>query len=550
MPARDKWWDEVVSNDIAAYYKTAANAQADTGVKPNGEPKSPPATGRQGSFIWGDRVRVLAQQGDARLVGGRGVERWVHKRNLGGQPLLEIYFIDVGQGDGALIVTPAGEHVMIDGGNVRSNQNGGRNAADYVDWKFFKDYLDAADRTNPQKTRIRLDAMIATHNDIDHFGGLLDLIDQTPQARVELDSTGVTTEAIYHAGLSWWFDGLTPQSDRKRTLGPAPQGLYTKLIGDRPSCAAATANIANPDLNTLDGAWGSFVAAAVGMKRKDGTDCPIERLSNLTHGFLPGFAPQPGGVAIRVLGPIETLSNGKPALKKFPDGDSKNTNGHSVVLRIDYGDRRIVMTGDLNWHSQKHIMATYGTGFVPEFACDVTKGCHHGSNDVSLTFLEGLRPLCTVISSGDAETHDHPRPNIVAASGITARRLVDHENDRLIAPLVYMTEVARSVKVTRQAALGEWTQAQPEFSPTKPTGAKDIYKTAAEQSRFRVFLGTRPAAPTDWPRFDDVIFVDGLRYGLVNVRTDGKRLFFAVMEETGSGWAVVTLSEDEIVRAH
>jgi len=550
MPARDKWWNDVIKSDVAAFYDTDVNALKDTGVNAAGKPTDSPLKGKKGSFIWGDRVRVLNQQGDARLVGGRGAERWVHKRHLGGQPLLEIYFIDVGQGDGALVVTPAGDNIMIDGGNVRSNQNGGRNAADFVDWKFYKDYLDKADRSDATKTRIQLDAMIATHNDIDHFGGLYDLIDQTPQNKVELDSTGVSVERIYHAGLCWWFDGLDAQGRAKRTLGPLDQNKnYTKLIGDRTSCTAATAKLANPDLDTLSGSWGDFIASAVAAKTKANAPTPIARLSNLTHNFLPGFeAGKP--VSIRVLGPIETQSGGKPSLKQYKGGDSKNTNGHSVILRIDYGDRRILMTGDLNWASHKFIMGTFGNQFVPEFACDVAKGCHHGSEDVSLTFLEGMRPLCTVISSGDTETYDHPRPTIVAASGITGRRLVDHDNDRLVAPLVFMTEVSRSVKVTRTASLGEWAAVQPEFSPTKPTGAKAIHNTEAEMSKFRVFLGDRPTSPTDWPRFDDTIFVDGLRYGLVNVRTDGKRLFFAVMEEEGNDWAVSTLSEDEIIRAH
>jgi len=40
-----------------------------------------------------------------------------------------------------------------------------------------------------------------------------------------------------------------------------------------------------------------------------------------------------------------------------------------------------------------------------------------------------------------------------------------------------------------------------------------------------------------------------LRYGLINIRTDGKRLFFAQMEESGSDWAIATLSENQISEA-
>jgi len=54
-----------------------------------------------------------------------------------------------------------------------------------------------------------------------------------------------------------------------------------------------------------------------------------------------------------------------------------------------------------------------------EFLCDVAKACHHGSDDVSYEFLSAMRPAVTVISSGDNEGHDHPRPGIVAASATT-----------------------------------------------------------------------------------------------------------------------------------
>jgi hypothetical protein len=44
----------------------------------------------------------------------------VNKDALGGESLLEFYFIDVGQGDGVLIKTPGFRHLMIDGGFPRS----------------------------------------------------------------------------------------------------------------------------------------------------------------------------------------------------------------------------------------------------------------------------------------------------------------------------------------------------------------------------------------------------------------------------------------------
>jgi hypothetical protein len=391
--------------------------------------------------------------------------------------------------------------------------------------------------------------MIATHNDIDHFGGLFDLIDPDEKDKAELDCSEVTAEVVYHAGLSWWFNGRDSRGRAKRSLGPDPGGYYTKLLKDRNSALDAVANLDDPDLDTLNGSWGQFIRAATRLKRRSGAPSAMVRLSTATHDYLPGFEPAAGKCAIRVLGPVESNINGAPALKKFPDGDSKNTNGHSVVLRLDYGERRILLTGDLNTHSQNHIMNHYGAAFLAEYKSDVAKGCHHGSHDVSYRFLEGMRPFCTVISSGDAETHDHPRPTIIAASAITGRRLVDYEQDSLVCPLIFITEVARSVAITRVGEMKEYPQPRPPFESRKPTGADIVHDTEDEMARFRLFLGSSQSSPFHWPRLDIAKVVRGLRYGLINVRTDGKRLFFAQMEESGRDWAFTSLSPEQIAEA-
>ena len=79
--------------------------------------------------------------------------------------------------------------------------------------------------------------------------------------------------------------------------------------------------------------------------------------------------------------------------------------------------------------SQQLLLNEY-EGERHEFMCDVAKGCHHGSDDVSFEFLQAMRASATVISSGDNEGHAHPRPNIVSASAITGH--VQIQNDELL----------------------------------------------------------------------------------------------------------------------
>lgn len=104
----------------------------------------------------------------------------------------------------------------------------------------------------------------------------------------------------------------------------------------------------------------------------------------------------------------------------------------------------MLLTGDLNRKAQQALLKEYA-GREPLFECDVAKGCHHGSDDVSLRFLEAMHAAVTVISSGDNEGHAHPRPAIVAASAVTGYRHVDRQTDELLTPLVYSTEIERSV---------------------------------------------------------------------------------------------------------
>lgn len=553
-PVREQWWDTCVRRHQAPYYSSRAKALSAEEKVSNQRVKSDTASGY---FIWGDRVRVISGDPSADRVirvAGRGSEHWIRSRHLGGEPLLELYVIDVGQGDGLLLVSPEGHHILVDGGNTRSFQNAGKNAADFVDWKFFKDYLNYSDRSNEEMTAIVLDAVIASHNDIDHFGGILDLLDlQRPANDAELDSTSVRVENFYHAGLSWWYDGRTSSGKKKRTLGQPTNGFYTKLLNDRESAIAGTANLQDPDRSTLAGAWGRCIDAVVNCKSASDPNRPtnIERLTTSSHEWLPGFEPasQSSSISIRVLGPISEHVGNVVGLKRFPDGPSKNTNGHSVVLRVDYGARRLLLTGDLNTHAQTYIMEQMGsTQFANEYSCDVAKGCHHGSRDVSFRFLAGLKPVATVISSGDTESHDHPRPTIVAASAITGRKLLDTSGESLIMPLVFMTEVLRSYSIGEVKELHEFNRPQPEISFDKPQGDKKIHNTDRERSHFRAFFKSFSKArnPNHWPRLDQTRVVDGLVYGLVNVRTDGETLFFASMEEKGNDWSITVLDGQQI----
>ena len=452
-------------------------------------------------LLWGDRVQVLTTSGSRRKVKARGAQGYVRTSDLGGKSLLEVYFIDVGQGDGVLIRTPNHKHILIDGGYNRAKQPTGKNAADFVDWKFAKDY---------GKQKIKLDAMIASHCDADHYGGLWDLLN--PNETNELDVPDVEVEQFYHAGVGWW-----KKPGGGRYLGPTSDGFLTKLLSNRASVIEGL-QPGGAGLK-LQGEWAKFMTVV----RDHG--CPVTRLTHAS-GFVPGFEPASGKASIRVLGPVEYTSDGNSVFRSL-GGNSQNTNGHSILLRLDYGRARILLTGDLNKKSQQLLLDEY-EGERNEFLCDVAKGCHHGSDDVSYEFLQAMGAAATIISSGDNEGHAHPRPNIVSASAITGH--VQIHRDELITPLIYSTEISRSVNVGKPTKL---THKNLVDENGQALEINDLKKTKIDYE----VVKAGDLKPTKRSKtLAHRLIVDGIVYGLVNVRTNGDRILCAVLNEKKNEW--------------
>lgn len=488
-------------------------------------------------LLWGDRVRVLDDQRPDGLVqvAARGRTGLVPPGALGDDPVLEIYIIDVGQGDGILVVTPEGHHLMIDGGNLRGFQPTNKNACDFVDWRFRKDFGgNTADGTN----EITLDVLVCSHADQDHFGGLSDLLGAAGD-RIGLDTDRTTVERFVHPGLS-------PRTSGSDDLGQKVDGHFVDLIDDRQSAQDAVDGNGVPQLSAR---WRTCIERALATTTVAGAPTPFERVSHLS-GSLAGFDGSAGSgsaVAMSILGPIEADVNGQPGLADIGSG-GENKNGHSVSLRLDYGDRRILLAGDLNEKAQRKILERIAAlpagdqaAAREEWAVDVAKSCHHGSHLVEWDFLQMLSPVATVISSGDANAFDHPRPAVLAASALTGRVVM---SDHMIkAPLIYATEIARSVGYDKTKRYLEFDEAQ---VWGRPAGTEVNRLTEARVRRSRIVLDTASSSFRDNQPLADALVVDKLVYGLVNIRTDGQRLLFAVRNESDSTWQIETLEAAEI----
>ncbi len=538
------------------------------------------SSGDSADLLWGDPVQIIKRDNGTARVRARGLFGDIDENRLTSAALLEIYIIDVGQGDGVLTRFPNGAHMLIDGGLEREKQMTGKNAADFVDWKFFSDY---------GHWRIDLDWMIASHSDADHYGGLRDLVDMDLAAREELDCIDVAIAKFGHPGLARF-----PGAVEEEGLGPRAavdgRDAFVTLMGDRAD-ATARVNGTSPDgvnFSSRDQWWRRFVKAVL----DNDADTEFVRIgidkADAGAGTLPELSSE-GGCAIKIVGPVFLDNNGQPALPDLTPGRNRksiNTNGHSVCLRFDFGDARILMTGDLNTASMNWIDECFGD-HMDEWACDVAKACHHGSHDVSFKFLKEVNAAATVISSGDNEGHAHPRPEIVAASALSGHLELSPDQDKVITPLIYMTEIERSVLLgeinrievrnlgaagTDATVLGkpveefarsefmnesDW-QAIDNLGDNASSDDRDDIKDAArdrEQPRLEALeaseanLGTRATVYTRRPagvidvqypreRLRRARIMDKNVYGLVNIRTDGDLIMCATKRDDGERWLI------------
>jgi hypothetical protein len=147
-------------------------------------------------------------------------------------------------------------------------------------------------------------------------------------------------------------------------------------------------------------------------------------------------------VKVSVLGPQVKRIGGRdglcmlhaPGSKRH--SDSHTINGHSVVLKLTYGNVRFLLGGDINEEAQE-LLVSRTRGQDLSLAAEVFKVPHHGSADFSPRLLEAVRPVVSIVSSGDESSsteYIHPRSCVVGALGKYARATV-------VRPLVYVTEM-------------------------------------------------------------------------------------------------------------
>jgi competence protein ComEC len=243
---------------------------------------------------------------------------------------LRIDFLDVGQGDAALVTMPDGTTLLIDAGGRPSFGTVNAKTTFVAGELFERDARSIGEAVVSEylwrRGLDKVDYILATHADADHIDGLNDVA-RNFRVRAALVARRPSSDREYLR----FADSLRRWNIPLSVIG----------AGDVLQFGAATATIIWP---------------------------------RLTDSSVP-----------------------------------PSRNNDSIVLRLQFGERTILMTGDIEREAESAIV-----GAVHDLRTDVIKVPHHGSKTSSTQELvNATQPRFAVISVGQMSMFGHPRPEVV-----------------------------------------------------------------------------------------------------------------------------------------
>ncbi len=242
---------------------------------------------------------------------------------------VQVDFLDVGQGDAALMTMPNGTTLLVDGGG-KPGFFSPKRVSQTAEGPFESDKRGIGEAVVSEylwwRGLDRVDYVLATHMDADHVDGLNDVV-----RNFAVRSTLVAR---------------TPHAD--------------------------------PEFREFQN-----TASSIGV--------PIHLIG---MGDVLTF----GNVRVRVLWPL--------ASAQLP-----SRNNDSVVLRLEYGDRKILLTGDLERSGESTLLAVRRGALL---RADVVKVPHHGSKSSSTeAFIKATNPRFAIISVGRTSIFGHPHKEVL-----------------------------------------------------------------------------------------------------------------------------------------
>ena len=238
--------------------------------------------------------------------------------------VLEVNALDVGHGDAILLTLPDGGNVLVDGGGLPFA------SLDVGESVVLPFLLDRGVR--------RLDAIVVTHADFDHIGGLATVVNE------------LRVDAIWQGN-----------PDRKRRA-------YREL-----------------------------------RERADERNVAVRTLRAGEHFELGGAH-------------FEVLAAG--------EGSLETSNDRSVVLRVGYGGRHVLLTGDAEDELERRLVRS-----GMDLRADILKLAHHGSRSSSSSaFLDAVQPQFAIVSA--RRNRSRPIPSALVLHRLRERGIEYARTDR------------------------------------------------------------------------------------------------------------------------
>ncbi|HST53788.1 MAG TPA: ComEC/Rec2 family competence protein [Pyrinomonadaceae bacterium] len=244
---------------------------------------------------------------------------------------LRVDFLDVGQGDSALVTMPDGTTLLVDGGGRPELRQGRRDGEDDDAEEFEPDSRGVGDAVVSEylwwRGLARVNYIVVTHADADHIDGL-NAVAKNFKVDAALVARAPRDDAEFVRFASTARDA----------------GLPVYVVGR-------------------------------------------------------GDSLRFGAVEADVLWP--TLAEG--------DADSPSGNNQSLVLRLRFGQRTFLLTGDAESDAERALVAA-----GDDIRSDAVKVAHHGSRTSSTeSFVSASRPAFAVVSVGQDSPYGHPHPEVV-----------------------------------------------------------------------------------------------------------------------------------------